>query len=331
MSTQGHARRAMTVAALSTLALAIAACGSNDPVSDGPGPEGTPAVAGEPEVSELTVGVLPLADLAPFYLAIQEGLFEAEGLDVEPLVATGGAAQIAGVVAGDIDLTYSNYVSILQAAERGLPLQIVRENNRSGPQGIYTLPGSGIEEPADLAGGSISVNSLGNIQELTARAVLEHHGVDPQSLTFVELAPQDMPPALSAGHIDAAWLAEPFITLSTEESDAHRVVGAFEGPTEDLPVAGWAGTEAFVSQHPNTVAAFVRAMDAAMRLAVDEPDTVAAIIPTFTNISPEVAARLAAPGLAVESDLSDLYRLQDLMLGQGIIESELDLGHVVVE
>ncbi|SFK91489.1 ABC transporter substrate-binding protein [Geodermatophilus ruber] len=314
--------------ALSALVVTlVAACGSGDPE----GSSAPPAEPGAPEVTDLTVGVLPLADLAPLYLAIEEGYFEDEGITVEPAVASGGAAQIAGMIAGDIDLTYSNYVSIVEAAEQGLPLRIVRENNRSGPQGIYAAADSGITRPADLAGQRIAINSLGNIQELTARAVLDSHGVDPDSLEFVELPPSDMPAALAEGAVDAAWLVEPFLTLVEQRGEAARIVSAFEGPTEDLPVAGWTATQQFVEQNPNTVAAFVRAMDQAMQLAADEPERLAGIIPTYTELSPELAGQLSTPGLAVTSDLSDLGTLTDLMVEHGVIEESPELDGLVVE
>lgn len=320
-------RRRRGLALIAALATALTACGGGDSSSG----SAAPAEAGEPEQTELTVGVLPLADLAPFYLAIEEGFFADEGLTVEPSVASGGAAQIAGAVAGDIDMVFSNYVSILQAASEGLPLRIVRENNRSGPQGIYARAGGDITAPEDMAGTRIAVNSLGNIQELTARAVLESHGVDPGSLTFVELPPPDMPASLAEGHVDAAWLVEPFLTQAEQRGIGTRVVSAFEGPTENLPVAGWATTEQFVQENPNTVAAFVRAMDKAMTLAVEEPESVTGIIPTYTSITPEVAAQLSPPGLSETSDLSDFGTLADLMVEYGLVGEGLDLDEIVVE
>jgi NitT/TauT family transport system substrate-binding protein len=315
------------LALIAALVTALTACGGGASTPE----EAAPAEAGEPEQSELTVGVLPLADLAPFYLAIQEGLFEEEGLTVEPNVASGGATQIAGAVAGDIDIVFSNYVSILQAASEGLPLRIIRENNRSGPQGIYVRAGSDITDPGDLAGKRIAINSHGNIQELTARAVLESHGVDGDSLTFVELPPPDMLAALTQNNVDAAWLVEPFLTQGEQRGEATRVVSAFEGPTENLPVAGWLTTAQFVQENPNTVAAFVRALDEAMTLAVAQPELVAEILPTYTNISPEVAAQLAPAGLSETSDLGDFGTLADLMVEYGLMEEGLDMEEIVVE
>jgi NitT/TauT family transport system substrate-binding protein len=214
--------------------------------------------------------------------------------------------------------------------KRGLPLRILRENNRAGPQGIYALPDSGIDKPEDLAGKRIAVNSLRNVQELTARAVLQAHGVDPSSLKFLELEPPEMQDALEQGNVDAAWLVEPFLTQATKTAHAKRIVGAFVGPTKNLPLNGRTTTEKFVKENPNTAAAFVRAMDAAMRKAVAQPKAVDQIIPTYTEIPAIVASQLSRPGLAEKSDLSDLKNLQDLMLRYKLLDEGVDLDEVVV-
>lgn len=325
--TRNAKRWSAGLAAATLLAMTIlAACGGGDS-----GDDSAPAEPGKPEKASITVGVLPLADLAPFYIAIEDGLFEAEGLTVKAEQASAGAAQIAQTVSGDLDISFSNYVSILQAAQKGLPLRIIRENNRAGPQGIYALKDGGVAKPEDLAGKKIAINSVGNIQELTARAVLESHGVDPASLKFLEIPPPESLDALERGSVDAAWLVEPFLTQATRTAGARRVVGAFEGPTENLPVAGWTTTDKFVQENPNTAAAFVRAMDAAMRKAAAEPKAVARAIPTYTEIPPAVAGQLTKPGLAEKSDLGDLNELQDLMLKYDLMEEGVDLNEVVVE
>ena len=322
-----HRRSIVIAGALAAMLTLVSACGGGDETAAG---SGAPPEAGAPEVTELTVGVLPIADLAPFYLAISEGFFADEGLDVTAETASGGASQLASMVAGNLDLAYTNYVSAIQAAAQGLPIRIIRENNRSGPQGIYAAPGSGIESPEDLAGKRIAINSLNNVQQLTAEAVLDSHGVDPDSLQFLELPPPEQPAALEKGAVDAAWLVDPFVTQVEQSGAGTRIVSAFEGPTEDFPVAGWTATAEYVQQNPNTVAAFDRALDRAFQLVDEQPEKIAETVPTYTKISPELAGQLATPGLAVHSDLSDLGTVADLMVTYGIIDEAPDMSRVVV-
>ena len=235
---QRSSRATVALTATALCLLSLTACGgSSSDTADAPA---TSASGGGPETTEITVGVQPFAEVSAFYLAVQEGIFEEEGLTVTPEVAAGGGAGlIPGLVSGDLHFAYSNYVSVVQAASRGLPLRVVRENDRPGVQGLYSLPASGITSPADLAGKKVAINGLGNIMELTTRAALDENGVDPDSVSFVELPPADFLSALKLGNVDAAWLVEPFVSIGTKTEQAQLVLDVFDGPTAELPVAGW--------------------------------------------------------------------------------------------
>ena len=73
---------------------------------------------GADEQTTLTVGVIPIADVAPLYLGIKEGFFEEENLKIEPQLAEGGAAITPAVLSGDFQIGFSNTVSLLIAAPR---------------------------------------------------------------------------------------------------------------------------------------------------------------------------------------------------------------------
>jgi NitT/TauT family transport system substrate-binding protein len=327
MQRSSRATVALTTAAALCL-LSLAACGgSSSDTADAP----AASAAGGPETTEITVGVQPFAEVSAFYLAVQEGLFEDEGLTVTPEVAAGGGAGlIPGLVSGDLQFAYSNYVSVVQAASRGLPLRVVRENDRPGVQGLYSLPASGITAPADLAGKKVAINGLGNIMELTTRAALDENGVDPDSVSFVELPPADFLSALELGNVDAAWLVEPFVSIGTKTKQAQLVLDVFDGPTAELPVAGWVASDQFTAENPETVAAFQRAMDEAIRMAADDPSLVAAILPTYTQLTPEVAASLNPISFAVEDQSADIGQVEELMREYGITEDEVDTDELLV-
>jgi NitT/TauT family transport system substrate-binding protein len=321
-----RAKAAMAMAA-ALCTLSLAACGGSDDEATATSGGGD----GAPETTELTVGVQAFAEVAALYVAVDEGLFEEEGLTVTPQVGTGGGAGlVAGLVSGDLDFAYTNYVSVVQAASEGLPLKMVRENDRPGPQALFSLPTSGIATPADLEGKKVAINGLGNIMELTTRAALDENDVDPDSVDFVELPPPDMLAALDAGNVDAAWLAEPFVTIAGSKGLV-EVLDVFSGSTEDLPVAGWAASTPFAQENPNTVAAFTRAMDAAMQMVDEDPSLVATIVPTYTALTPEVAAQLNPINFAVESNLADISQVEELMRTYGFIEDEVDVDELIAQ
>ncbi|MGY1593536.1 ABC transporter substrate-binding protein [Geodermatophilus sp. SYSU D00708] len=329
MKRSSTTRLALAVSTL-VLSASVAACGgsSDEPAASASGSGGATAA---PETTEITVGVQPFAEVAAFYVAVQEGLFEEHGLTVTPQVAAGGGAGlITGLVSGDSQFAYSNYVSVVQAASQGLPLRVVRENDRPGVQGVYALPGSGISSPADLAGKRIAINGLGNIMELTTRAALEENGVDPNSVEFVELAPPEFLPGMASGNVDAAWLVEPFVSIGTDTQQAQLVLDVFAGPTEDLPVAGWITSAPFAAENPNTVAAFQAAMDEAIARIAEQPDLVAEVVPTYTQLTPEVAAGLNPVVFAEDDQPEGISQVEELMREYGLVEGEVDTAELIV-
>jgi len=285
----------------------------------------TDSSEGADGLTTIKVGEIPFAELAAFHIALEDGLFEEAGLDVQTTQASGGASIVTSLTSGDIQFAYSNYVTLLQAASHGIPVEIVRENDRPGAQALYALPGTGLDSVTDLAGKKIAVNSLGNIMELTSRSVLSEAGVDLDSVEFVELPPPNMAAALQQGQVDAAWLVEPFITLAKEQLAVVKVAEVFTGATEALPVAGWATTPQYADEHADVVDAFVGALDQASAIALDDPGRVAEVIPTYTEIPADVAAKMSPIAFARESDFSGLERLQDLMITFGYYEEPVDL------
>jgi NitT/TauT family transport system substrate-binding protein len=205
---------------LCVIALAIALSGCGDEVAGGR--------------TKLTVGVVPIADVAPIQLGIDKGFFQEEGLDVELHTGQGGAAIVPQVVSGDVQVGFSSTPTLLAAAGEGLPIEIVapavgspprKEGRGENVEGALMVGRkSAIRGYPDLAGKTVAVNALGNVIDVTLNAALERHGVDHDSVERLEVPFPDMLAALDAGRVDAAFLATPFKTIA-EQSGKYRAVG----------------------------------------------------------------------------------------------------------
>ena len=105
-----------------------------------------PAVSqtGKVEKPNITIGVFPITNYGVVYLSLQQGFFQAEGLNVTPRVM--GANPIAGIVGGDFDTGGVTWTAFLLATNRGIPLRPLSEADR-GAKG--TGPVHGQERFAD--------------------------------------------------------------------------------------------------------------------------------------------------------------------------------------
>src|SRR5215210_6744992 len=103
---------------IAVLCALLAGCGDDGGSGGGGGGDG-----GEPEAVTLKVGVIPIADVAPLYLGVDQGFFEEEGLTIEPQLAEGGAAIVPSVVSGDYQIGFSNTTSLIIAGSKDVPIQ----------------------------------------------------------------------------------------------------------------------------------------------------------------------------------------------------------------
>jgi NitT/TauT family transport system substrate-binding protein len=279
------------------------------------------------------VGTLPIVDVAPIHIAIDEGLFAAEGLTVTVEVTQGGAAAIPALIGGDLDIAYGAWPSFLIANAQGLELRAVADGTaaRPGFTELLAMPGSALEgNPAGLAGTRIAVNTLGNLGEMAVRSALVEAGLERDAAELVEIPFPDMGAALERGDVDVIWASEPVATLARETLGAVLVIDSYVGAMEGFPVAGYQASAEFVEANPRTVAAFQRALAAAVERIAEDPELVPGIAPEFTSLEPELASQVMLPAFRARLDPADLRRVHDFLLEFGLLESELDVEALVV-
>ncbi|HEX6568094.1 MAG TPA: ABC transporter substrate-binding protein [Acidimicrobiales bacterium] len=324
------ARRALALAG--AMALVAAACGGDD---DGGDEAGDEAPAGG-ELTSIEVGVVPVVDVAPLYLGIDKGFFEEEGLDVEPVVAQGGAAIIPAVVNGDQEIGFSNIVSLLIGQTEDLPVQVISQgiqatdDPENDTAAIAVPADSDIQDAADLEGKTIAVNTLRNISELTVTAALEGEGVDVSTLNFVEVPLPDMVGQLDAGQVDAAGLVEPFVTTGREAG--HRMLIYDRVATEpEMTVATYFTSDEFLESDPEVVDGFVRAMNRSLEYATEHPDEARQAIAEYTEIPPEVLEQVVLPLWQTDLNQPSIEHTAELMVTYGITDDTADVDALIVD
>lgn len=322
------ARRALWLWLAGALAALLAAsCGGSSAGSEADGPG---AAAPSPEQATITVGTMPVIDTAPLELAIKNGYFAEEGLEVETRTIQGGADGVPKLESGGLDISFANYVSAFLAHSNGTKMRIAAEayNAGEGVLQVTAMPGSGIREPSDLAGATVAVNTLENVGTLTVKSILKTHDVDTDAVNFVEKPFPEMASALESGSVDAAWMVEPFISQAKTSLGAYEVLDSASGATEGFPIAGYVTTQEFQNENPKTVAAFKRAIQRGQRLASDRAK-VERVVPTYTKIEPKIAAIATIGEYPTTIEATRLQRVPDLMREFGVLDSKLDAAQLV--
>jgi len=350
MNQRTHLRFPRYLIVVLALLLIAAACGddsdsSSDTTSGATETAGAATTAGgaattaatsadPPEQAEIALGIIPIADVAPIFIGIDQGFFADEGLTLSTEFAQGCAAAIPALVAGDIDFAFGAYPSFFSGVQEGLPMLIATEANRAAPlfAGLYSLPDSGIETPADMAGTTVAVNTLNNLVQLAVGAQLEAAGLSLDDVTLVEIPFPEMVATLERGDVDVIAVVEPFGTIARNTLNATLVTDMFAGELEGWPVAGFYVTEDFAAGNPNTVAAFNRAFARSVEYANTNPEAVHEILPTYIETATvESAAALNYPEFVSGIDLAVIQITPDYMLEAGLLDAPIDAAEHVVE
>jgi NitT/TauT family transport system substrate-binding protein len=282
---------------------------------------------------QLTVAALPLTDSAALYLARDRGLFAKEGLDVRIQPVQQSIQALPALLKGQVDVIASaNYVTYFQAYEKGtLDLRILAEGVRIAPHMMDVLvpKDSALRTPKDLAGKKVAVAVLNNIQSLTLNAILDARGAGRPVYRQI-LFPQ-MGPALEQGQVDAAHAVEPFDTAIQGELGARVLLDAGSGPARGLPASGYITTRDFVDKHPKAAAGFRRAVEAASKLATEDPEAVRTELPKYAKVSAGQAKSIHLPAYPVTADPAALRRLIRLMRTQGVLKKDVDPAPLLVK
>jgi NitT/TauT family transport system substrate-binding protein len=291
-------RRRVSLAATVGVAAALLAAGCSSSGSSAPGtgsPSASPS-ASALEQSHITVGALPVVDDAGLYLANKLGYFKQEGLTVTIAPVTQSTQAIPDMLHGSIAIiSGANYVSFFEAQAKGtVSFKVLAEGVTCQPDtfGVAALPSSGISKPADLAGKTIAVNLLNNIQTLTLNAVLKADGVNPSSVHYVVVPFPNMIAALKAHQVNAISAVQPFLTGAEAADGAKQVVSSCDGPVAHMPMSGYFATQTWAQQNPNTARAFQTALLKAQAYANANPAAVKSILPTYIKITPQTASQV---------------------------------------
>ncbi len=318
-------RRHLGIAALLCAALVVG-CGGDDEQSS----------SGEGGTTKVKVGVLPIANAAPLYIAQEQGFFKEEGIEIEPQVAQGGAELVTSLVAGESQFAFLGYVPVITAKAKGLPIKVIAnaDNGADTPekewQIIMSAKDSDIRKPADLEGKTIALNALRGVGEVTVKAAMEAEGSDPDSVKFIEIPFPEMPAALEKGRVDAIWAPEPFLA-QVLGAGGHEVLPVYQSLGPLFPNGAYATTDEYLAKDKDVVEGFARAINKGLEYATENPDAARKTITTFTKIPPDVVGKIRLPFWPTEIDREQLTDLIGYTQKYGVIEESFPVDEMIWE
>lgn len=258
-----------------------------------------PAAGAPPQQDpvKVRIGLLPVLDTLPFYVASKAGYFADAGLDVELIPVSGPLELYQLVLAGGADMVLTDVTTVIIFNQDEPQVQIVAQARRAYPGAplfrVLAAPDSGLSSAEDLTGVEIAISENTVIQYITRR-ILENEG-----LTIDDLAFRPEPnilvryQLLLEGAIQAATLPDPLAQAAIEDG-AILIADDSALAEEQYSQSVLVFRTGFVADQPEAVDAFVAAW---MQAAAD------------INADPELYRSLWLENTTVPASVQDTYEL----------------------
>jgi NitT/TauT family transport system substrate-binding protein len=324
--------------------VALAACS---------GGSGTSALSGPPpEVSSIVLDIVPTGDTAGIYVAQDDGYFARQGLTVKIVPVNGAQYGMGNLQTGNAQLIEGNYVSFILAQAAGrfaapnpanaaatepskpINMRIIADTSQMQPgnQALYVMPNAPYKTVHDLVRdhATVGVNALHNIGTLLLGSLLASLGHTVNAVKQVlETLPQ-LPRLLAERKIAAAWLPEPLGTQAEQEYGATPLADFDQGALQNFPIGTIAGTTSWVQSHPNTVAAFLRALQQGQQVAdTDRAAVEQALVKNGVVPSALIASTMTLPTYPLVMDVPEMQRVPDAMYEFGLLGETYNITDMI--
>jgi NitT/TauT family transport system substrate-binding protein len=239
------------------------------------------------------------------------------------------------VLSGKYQFGFSNVTSLMAAQADGAPLKGLASGVAStGRKGrdfsaiVVKDSNSPIRTAKDLSGKRIAVNILKNIGDTTVRQSVREAGGDPKNIKFEAMPLPQMPGALMAGKIDAAWVVEP--TLSQVLTQGGQIIASnFVDTAPGLTVALYFTSKAEIAKDASLVTRFTEAIKQSMQYADAHPEEVRDTVGTYTPINETVRIAMILPSWPESVNRASLERVAQLGREDGIFDKEPQLDQLL--
>jgi NitT/TauT family transport system substrate-binding protein len=192
--------------------------------------------------------------LAPLWVTAERGVWRQYGLEVEPILVSGGARAVPALVSNSVQFLFGSDTGITTATLQGIP--VVRLGVTLNSLGSAVLTQPAIQSVQELKGKVLGISRGRDASYARLAKLLRDHGLNPnEDVKFLPIGGGEggRLSALKAGVIHATMLFPPLDLIAQREG--LKVLAKFDVPT---PGGGINVTSAYLKQNRNLVLNFLK-------------------------------------------------------------------------
>ena len=320
----------LAAAALALITIGIAACSGKD----------TPAASGD--LTKVTLNeVAHSIFYAPQYVAIEEGYFSEEGIDLELVTGFGADKTMTAVLSGEADIGFMGSEASIYVYSQNPDDYIVNFAQLTQRAGNFLVAREPMEnfQWSDLKGKKVLGGRKGGMPQMVFEYILKKNNLDPaadmtidQSIDFGATAA-----AFSGGSGDFTVEFEPGAT-TLETEGAGYVVASLGVDSGYVPYTAYSAKQSFLKEHPELVQGFTNALQKGMDYVQSHtPEEIAKVIaPQFKETDLEVLTTIVTRYYEQDTWKEDLIfeessftLLQDILDEAGELQERVPYADLV--
>lgn len=278
---------------------------------------------------------------APQYVALSQGFFKEEGLDVELQTTPGGDKTMTALLTNNIDIALVGSETSIYVYQQGSDDPVINFAQLTQTDGTFLVarkPQPNFDWNS-LKGTTFLGQRKGGMPQMAGEFVLKKKNIDPQKdlklIQNVEFA--NIPAAFTSGTGDYVQMFEPQATVIEKEGKGY-VIASFGKESGKLPYTAFMTKKSYMDKNSATVQKFTNAIQKAQKWveAKSVNEIADAVVPYFKDTDIEIVRNVvkrykeqgsfATDGIIDEAEWNNL---QAIMEAAGELKKRVDVKTLV--
>lgn len=268
---------------------------------------------------------------APMYVAIEEGYFDEEGIDLELVCGFGADKTMTAVISGEADIGFMGSEASIYTYAEGATDYVVNFAQLTQRAGNFLVAREEMPDFTwdDLKGHLVLGGRKGGMPQMVFEYILKEKGIDPasdleinQNIDFGSTAA-----AFAEGQGDFTVEFEPGATTLESEGKGY-VVASLGEDSGYVPYTAFSAKQSYIEEHPDVIQGFTNALQKGMDyVQAHTPEEIAAVIePQFPETDLETITTIVTRYYDQDTWKSNLiFEESSFDLLQDILESAGEL------
>lgn len=246
----------------------------------------------------ITIGYMPIVECLPLFIAVENGYFKNENLDVQLMQFPGGSAILEAMSSNSVNIGFSNVVSLIYSHQGKKDFVSIWgatvEDKNHILHGLVTLKNK-IDSPASLKNKTIAINTLRNIDDLLITKWLLKNGISRKDISLLEIPFPRMFSVLKKEDANAIAVVEPFLSIAKGDSSCEIMGNYYLGEKDEALITTYCSSLKWISHNKSNLIKFKSAMNKALEYYQENNRKSRMILLKYTKIQESIIDKINLP------------------------------------